>query len=199
MSNQPAHSQDNQCSGSDEKFQFSETDTTPDCYETLPFHLSTNDDRQFGDVGAHRHRRYDYSDPTIELLACAPWCQQLSDPHMPLTTQRFPTANIFQHYPPMTAGFTSQPPPQTLTTLNSSTLPIAVILTTPTPGRYTVKCTSPRCGKTFNRQYDFYRHYNGTHNMAEVHWCPENFCHRNEVYGDQPFPRRDKVSSDNKG
>ncbi|KAH9873068.1 hypothetical protein J1614_005465 [Plenodomus biglobosus] len=108
--------------------------------------------------------------------------------------QRTAPPRIVQRFPQRPTRLDSRLSPTSPTT--SCTPPIALIFTTPSQSKYIVKCSLPRCGKTFNRPYDFYRHYNGAHAEEEVqkrHWCPEEECHRSEAYGDHPFPRRDKL------
>ncbi|KAH7350404.1 hypothetical protein BKA66DRAFT_476285 [Pyrenochaeta sp. MPI-SDFR-AT-0127] len=71
---------------------------------------------------------------------------------------------------------------------------IGIIYSTSIPRKYIFKCSAPRCGKTFNRSYDFDRHYNGAHVVEKtVHWCLISGCNRSEGNGSQPFPRNDKM------
>lgn len=92
---------------------------------------------------------------------------------------------------PPTEAASPQPPNSTATFYPQ----IGFIYSTSTPRKYLFKCNSPRCGKTFQRSYEFDRHYNGAHALEKtVYWCPVEGCPRSEGAGNQPFPRNDKMT-----
>ncbi|KAI8941091.1 hypothetical protein NX059_002330 [Plenodomus lindquistii] len=111
---------------------------------------------------------------------------------LPVTQREFSSPTQIMHDTPHNIRPTFSTPTHLNEIAIQTPIAIGTIFTTSTPSKYTVKCTLPRCGKTFGRPYDFYRHFNGTHVMTEFHWCPQEDCLRN-AHGNQPFPRRDKV------
>ena len=97
----------------------------------------------------------------------------------------FPTNTIIS--PSIDSPFISN------TTMKTS---IASMYSTDEPDAYIFQCDDSACKqRTFNRWYDFRRHYNGAHATAPtVYWCESTGCPRSKAVGDRPFPRKDKLN-----
>lgn len=56
------------------------------------------------------------------------------------------------------------------------------------------ECRVSGCNRRFSRWPDFKRHYDGAHAVRRPeYWCPESLCGRSQMFGNAPFPRKDKL------
>ncbi|KAF1843040.1 uncharacterized protein K460DRAFT_138604 [Cucurbitaria berberidis CBS 394.84] len=86
-----------------------------------------------------------------------------SPPHRRYGNAQLPlTADIPTTVSPSKVASSPTPPSKT-----TSHPRIRVIYSTSSPRKYLFKCSSPRCGETFNRSYDCDRHYNGVHSLEK--------------------------------
>jgi hypothetical protein len=78
-------------------------------------------------------------------------------------------------------------------TKDEPTVNIGYIRATPNLDMYEFRCSTPGCGRSFGRWYDFRRHYDTVHMAKSEFWCAYPGCARS-LAGGQPFLGKDKLN-----